>query len=94
MWLGLCARHGAIFLAIAGSLALVVRVGSGVESARVLWIFAPIAIIPVLSWRGVRDAVPSEEGAAAWLDLRSGAQGYLLAEFEQYDARWNRTFEA
>jgi demethoxyubiquinone hydroxylase (CLK1/Coq7/Cat5 family) len=88
LWLGRCARQGALVLALAGSAVLLARVAFELGSQEALWLLTPLVLVPFNAWRGVRDRVPTEEGAAAWLDLRSGAEGILLAEFEQGDERW------
>ena len=92
-WLGRCARVGALVLALAGSAVLLARVAFELETEEALWLLSPLALVPFIAWRGVREHVPSEAGAAAWLDLRSGAKGILLAEFEQGDERWAARLE-
>lgn len=99
VWLGRCARLGAVGLAVAGSAVLLARVGLEWELERAAWLLAPLALIPVLAARGAAARVPSEAGAAAWLDLRSGAEGLILTEFEQGladlepgDERWSAHF--
>lgn len=93
IWLGRTARWLAIGLAASGVAILVARVAFEVETERALWLLLPLAALPVLAWIGVRDRVPSEEGAAAWLDLRSGASGLLLADYERADERWASRFD-
>jgi len=80
-----------LVLALAGSAILVARVAFELETEQSSWLLLPLALVPFTAWRGVREKIPSEAGAAAWLDLRSGAQAYLLADFEQGDPRWDRT---
>jgi hypothetical protein len=89
VWLGRMAGQGALVLAIMGGVILLGRVGLGLELEQALWLLLPLAAVPFTAWIGVRKAVPSEEGAAAWLDLRSGAQGLLLTDFEREDERWD-----
>jgi|GEM_PF-1116396 len=93
VWLGRLARQGAAVLVLAGSAILLGRVAFELELEQGLWLLAPLAVVPFSAWRGVRRRVPSRAGAAAWLDLRSGAQGLLLADFERHDGRWTGKLE-
>jgi len=93
IWLGRSARWLALGLAVSGAAILIARVAFEVEAERALWLLAPLAVLPLLAWIGVRDRVPSEQGAAAWLDLRSGASGLLLADYERADERWAPRFD-
>lgn len=68
---------------------MVARAGFEVESEQARWLLLPLIAVPFTAWMGVRGKIPSKAGAVAWLDLRSGAQGHLLAEFELGDSRWS-----
>jgi hypothetical protein len=94
VWLGRFVRQGSVVLAVAGCAILVARAGFGVETERALWLLLPVGAVPFTAWAGVRAKIPSEAGAVAWLDLRSGASGHLLAGFEQGDERWNGPVES
>lgn len=93
IWLGRTARWLAAGLLAAGAAILVARVAFEVDAERALWLLLPLAALPPLAWAGVRSRVPSEAGAAAWLDLRAGASGLLLADYEQADERWAPRFD-
>lgn len=91
VWAGRAGRQGALVLVLAGAAALLGRVAFELEMQTCLWFLAPLALVPFSAWRGVPQRIPSEAGAAAWLDLRSGAKGYLLTDFEKGDERWSTT---
>ena len=90
IWLGRVARQGAVVLALAGGAILLARAAFDVPADRALWLLLPLAAVPFTAWMGVRERVPSEQGAVAWLDLRSGAAGHLLTDFEVGDERWTQ----
>jgi hypothetical protein len=88
VWLGRGARQGALVLAICACAALIGRVSFELELREAALCFLPLVAVPFWAWRGARERIPSEAGAAAWLDLHSGAAGYLLADYELDDPRW------
>jgi hypothetical protein len=49
----------------------------------------PVLVVPWTAWRAIQPRIPTEAQAATWLDLHSGAQGFLLVDYELEDARWN-----
>lgn len=89
VWLGRCARQGAMVMALSGVAILVARAGFDVEFERARWLLLPLLAVPFTAWAGVRGRIPSKAGTVAWLDLRSGAQGHLLTAFELGDGRWS-----
>jgi hypothetical protein len=88
IWLGRLARQGAVTLALCATVALVARVSLELETERAALFLLPLLAVPFSAWRGVSARVPSAASATAWLDLHSGASGFLLAEFELGDPRW------
>jgi hypothetical protein len=75
---------------LAGSWALVWRIGFGAEGATTWAGFGAVLVAaPIAFWRA-RRAVPSPAAAATWLDARSGGAGALVTSFELgEDARWS-----
>jgi len=88
IWLGRAARQGSLVLAICACAALLGRVSFDLELWQAALCFLPLVAVPFSAWRGTPSLVPSEEGLNAWIDLHSGAHGYLLADFELDDPRW------
>ncbi|MCB9914729.1 MAG: hypothetical protein H6828_06210 [Planctomycetes bacterium] len=87
-WLGRSARWGAGVAALCACAALVARVSFALELREASLCFLPLALVPFVAARGLRGVVFDEHAAAAWMDLRSGAQGYLVAAEELDDPRW------
>ena len=94
VWLGRLARQAALLLVLCGASALLARVLLELDLRGAALFFLPLAVVPFTAWAGVRRSVPDEEGATAWLDLHSGARGFLLADLQHRDERWaSRTRE-
>lgn len=87
-FLGTLLRHTAVVAAVLAAAALVLRVGFGVERAHAAWVFAPLALVPVVAWIQARKRVPSHRATAAWLDVRAGGTGAIVAGVELDDPRW------
>ncbi len=88
IWLGALSRQVALVIALCACAALIGRVAFELELGEAALFFLPLGLVPFSAWRGVRARVPSEASAIAWLDLHSGAEGYLLTDFELDDERW------
>ena len=88
IFLGRLARQGVVGLACCGSVALILRVALELDVERAAWALAPLLAIPFTAWWGVRRRAPGDEGITAWLDLHTGASGFLLAAYERHDERW------
>ncbi len=84
----------AVALLVAGALALCLRalVGTSVEEASLFLTLAPAAAFAALL--AARRAAPTSASAVAWLDVRSGGRGTLLADYELGDSRWRGHAEA
>ncbi len=93
-WLGRALRQGALVVASCAVVALVARASFELGTDQAALCFLPLLLVPFSAWRGVAARVPDEEHAAAWLDLHSGAGGYLLVEFEVADPRWSQRADA
>ncbi len=89
-YLGDLFRHGAIALVAAGSLALALRFfAHASRETAALGLVLLVAIAPATAFVAARRRFLSPAGAAAWLDVRSGGTGLLLARGESGDARWD-----
>lgn len=90
IFLGRLARQGAVGLCCAGSAALLLRaLQPEPEASRAVWVLAVLLVVPITAWWGVLRRAPGEEAVTAWLDLHSGASGFLLAARERRDERWD-----
>ncbi len=92
-FLGATLRALAIGAAALAAVALVLRVGFGFERAESAWVFAPLVIVPIAAWILSARRTPSRATAAAWLDVRAGGSGAIVAEDELADPRWNARLE-
>ncbi|MCB9902983.1 MAG: hypothetical protein H6831_01105 [Planctomycetes bacterium] len=88
-WLERATLHAALVLVVCACVALILRAAFGVEPERAALCLAPVLLVPWTAWREVRGQVPTAEQAATWLDMHSGARGFLLVDFELEDARWS-----
>ena len=77
---------GAAFLV--GTVVLLGRIGLRWELAEARWALLALLVSPLsAAWR-VRSRRVSEETAAGWIDIQSGATGLVLTDAELHDARW------
>lgn len=87
-WLRCASQQAALVLVISACIALIVRAAFGAPPEQAALCLLPVVLVPWTAWRSMRDAVPTEAQAATWLDMHSGAQGFLLVDYELEDARW------
>ena len=85
---GVGSVHLLVALLLAGSAALLLRLLLGLPPDRAALVLFVVALVPLTAWLVARRRFLSPEGAAAWLDVRSGATGILVTELELADARW------
>lgn len=83
------ARQAALVLVVGACVALIGRAAFDLELRHAALCLLPVLVVPWTAWRSIQSSVPTEEQAATWLDLHSGAQGFLLVDFELGDERWN-----
>jgi predicted transcriptional regulator len=83
------ARQAALVLIVGACVALLGRAVFDLELRHAALFLLPVVLVPWTAWRSIKGSLPSEEQAATWLDLHSGAQGFLLVDYELEDARWN-----
>lgn len=88
-WVQCASQQAALVLVVCACIALIARAAFGIDPGPAALCCLPVAIVPWTAWRAMRAAVPTEAQAATWLDMHSGAQGFLLLDFELEDARWN-----
>lgn len=89
-WLSSLGVHSGVALFLAGSAALTLRIQGWTLGPPWPWFVAP-ALLGVAS-SGVRAYArrPSRDVALAWLDLRCGGHGLMLAQDELEDPRWEQ----
>ena len=85
--------HATIALFAFGGAALLARTAFELSREQSAWILLGVLIAPITAWFRARRAFLTDEGAAAWLDLRSGGDGSVLTAVETDDARWNERVE-
>lgn len=88
-FLGAFLRAFAVTAAVLAVLVLTLRVGFRFERVDAAWAFAPLALTVVVAWVQARRRVPSHAATAAWLDVRSGGAGSIVAADEVSDSRWD-----
>jgi hypothetical protein len=87
-FLGEWSRHALVTGFVVGAGALIARAAFDVPAERAAWALVLLALTPLTAWLTSRRRYLSSKGAAAWLDLRAGATGLVLTEFEVADERW------
>jgi hypothetical protein len=92
-FLGALLRTGAIAATALAVVALVLRAGFAFDRRDAAWIFAALALVPIAAWIASRQRTPSRAATAAWLDVRAGGSGALVAADEVDDARWSLQVE-
>lgn len=93
-FLGEWSIHALVALFVAGAAALLLRLLAGWPVEQAAWALALVALTPMTAWLRARQRFMSREAVAAWLDVRAGATGMLLAERETGDERWKDRAEA
>jgi len=88
-FLGAFLRAFAVAAAVLAVIVLTLRVGFRFERVDAAWVFAPLALTAVVAWVQARRRVPSHAATAAWLDVRSGGTGSIVAADEVADSRWD-----
>jgi hypothetical protein len=86
-WLALAA-------AALGALALLLRAALGLEQRAAALVLLPLLLVPPVAWAFARRRVPSRAATAAWLDVRGGGSGAVVAAFEVEDPRWQAQLAA
>ena len=92
-WIARLGAHLPLALVAAGAAVLLARASLDLERARAAWLLAPVLLAPATAWLRARRARLSQEGAATWLDLRTGSTGLVLTQAELGDARWQERAE-
>ncbi len=92
--LGELSRQLLILSLICGVAALLARVLFELPTERAALFFLPLILLPLTSWWRARPRVPSTSTAAAWLDLQSGAQGFVVSSLERPDVAWQTSADA
>ncbi len=87
-FLGEWSRHALLAGFVAGAAALIARAAFDLPAPQAAWALLLVAVTPLTAWLRARGRFLSSAGAAAWLDLRAGATGLVLTEFEVADERW------
>ncbi|MCP3914556.1 MAG: hypothetical protein GY711_03245 [bacterium] len=87
-WLGEGSHHLLVAALAAGSAVLLARLLVDLPTARAALFLGLVALVPLTAWQRARSRFLSREGAATWLDLRSGATGTLVTALEVGDERW------
>lgn len=85
---GVGSTHLLVASLLAGTAVLLSRLLLGLSADRAALVLIVVALVPLTAWFVARRKFLSHEGAAAWLDVRSGATGILVTELELADARW------
>lgn len=83
------ARFGAGLLFFAGAAVLLLRAVWHLEAERCVPLFWIIALAPVIAAGRATARRLSRSGAAAWQDVRGGAEGMLVTALETGDERWS-----
>ncbi|MBL8859057.1 MAG: hypothetical protein JNL28_11160 [Planctomycetes bacterium] len=55
---------------------------------RAAWLYLPLVVAPLVAWRSSVRKRLSPSGAAAWLDVQTGAGGLVVTGFELDDGAW------
>jgi hypothetical protein len=84
----------AILAGICACIALGLRVALGWEASRAALAFVPLVIAPLIALRNARRRTLTAAGAAAWLDVRAGADGSVVTGFESGDGAWRARTDA
>ncbi len=92
-FLGTFLRSIGAAAAILAAVALIMRTAFRFERAEVAWIFAALVVVPVVAWILARKRMPSRGATAAWLDVRAGGTGAIVAGDEIDDPRWRAQVE-
>ncbi len=85
---GLVLAWLALGCAVLGAVALLLRAALGLDARTAALGFLPLVLVPVAAAMRARRMRPSVAGTAAWLDVRSGGSGAVVAALEARDARW------
>jgi len=93
-YLGSLSMHMLVAALAGGSVALLLRIGLGLDPGQAVWALAVVGLTPLTAWFTARRRRLSSEGAAAYLDVRAGATGALLTELELSDPRWSSRAQA
>jgi len=88
-YLGSLSMHVLVAALAGGSVALLLRIVGKLDPEQAVWALAVVAATPLTAWFAARRRRLSEQGAAAYLDVRAGATGALLTELELSDPRWS-----
>ncbi len=73
-----------------GTLALLLRLGAGLDAGRAAFALAPVVALPAAAWVAARRRAPGLDTLAAALDRGTGGSGALVTAFEVDDARWGQ----
>lgn len=84
----------ALITGVCACVALGVRAALGWDAWRTAIVFVPLLLAPVLGARAAQRKRLTRAGAAAWLDVQSGADGALVTGFEAGDDVWKARVEA
>jgi hypothetical protein len=84
----------AILLGACACIALGLRVALGWEASQAALVFVPLVVAPVMAVRAARRRTLTAAGAAAWLDVRAGADGAIVTGFESRDGAWRARMDA
>src|SRR5688572_27326859 len=93
-WLGRSLAWLAPAALVAAGAVLLARALLGWPAERAAILLAPLALLPLAAILPTRRRAPGGETCAAWLDLRSGARGLVLAATERPDPRWAEQVDA
>ncbi|MCY2961364.1 MAG: hypothetical protein NTY35_14470 [Planctomycetota bacterium] len=75
------------------AVALLLRAAFRYERLEAAWVYAALVVVPIVAWFLARKRVPSRDTTAAWLDVRSGGTGAIVAGEEIQDPRWRSEVE-
>lgn len=92
-FLGTFLRLLAISAAVLAAVALLLRVAFRYEQEEAVWVLAALGLVPIAAWILARRRVPSRGATAAWLDVRAGGTGAIVAGDEIADPRWEAEVE-
>lgn len=81
--------HVAAAAMAASTLALAIRALAGTSRVEVLPLYAVVLVTPVTAYAAARRRFVSDRSAAAWIDVRAGGKGLVVALFETNDGRWS-----
>ena len=94
LWSAELARLAAPALLALGLTVLLLRFGLGWAAPRALAVLALLALLPLAAWWRARPRFLSGDGAAAWLDLRTGGRGVVVTGVDVPDPRWSAAVRA